>query len=382
MSKKQGRAANGMGSIRQRPDGRWEARYTAPDGRQHSLYGKTEKDVTARLRGALHELDSGAWREPSKMTVSQWLDIWLADYQGDNSERTIIKYKSIVNHGIKPVIGELKLVKLAPIHIRRLISSLQSRGLSQVTISNYCRILRTALRGAMESRLIKENPAAIVQVSRGRVKKFHIIERAQFPAFIDAAKQTKYENELIFMLYTGLRVGEARGLRWSDVDLDEGIMDVQRQLHAKSISVQRVTSPKYGEERTIHLPTEAVDILRDQRRKQAEQRLAMGVDWHEDDISRDLVFRQPNGEAHGEKTILTAVRQVGKEIGIPDLHPHDLRHSYAVAALRSGADVKTVQHNMGHKKANMTLDVYMAYTEDAGKEGASKLSKYLKNEAE
>lgn len=380
--KKNTRASNGMGSIRKRLDGRWEARYTTPDGRQRSVYGKTEKEVTAKLRGALHDMDSGTWREPSKMTVAQWLDVWLADFQGDNSERTVIKYKSIVNHNIKPVIGDLKLVKLSPIHIRRLISIMQARGLSQVTISNYYRILCTALNGAVESRLIKENHAAGITVSRGKVKKFHVVERAQFPAFIEAAKETKYGNELIFMLYTGLRIGEARGLRWSDIDFDAGTMDVQRQLHPPSNTVTRVTPPKYDEERVINLPPEAMDVLRVQRRKQAEQRIAMGTEWHEDELSRDLVFRQPNGKAHGEKTISDALRSVGQAIGIPDIHPHDLRHSYAVAALRSGADVKTVQHNMGHKKASMTLDVYMAYTDDAGKEGASKLSKYLQNNAD
>lgn len=81
--KKNTRASNGMGSIRQRPDGRWEARYTTPDGRQRSVYAKTEKEVTAKLRGQLHDLDSGAWQEPSKMTVGEWLDIWLDDYQDD-----------------------------------------------------------------------------------------------------------------------------------------------------------------------------------------------------------------------------------------------------------------------------------------------------------
>lgn len=68
--KKQRRASNGMGSIRQRSDGRWEARYTAPDGKQHSLYAKSEKAVTARLRASLHDVDTGAWRKPSKMTVA------------------------------------------------------------------------------------------------------------------------------------------------------------------------------------------------------------------------------------------------------------------------------------------------------------------------
>jgi len=379
--KKNTRASNGMGSVRQRADGRWEARYTAPDGRQHSLYGKSQKAVTDRLRGVLHELDSGAWREPSKMTVSEWLDIWLADYQGDNSERTIIKYMSIINHNFKPVLGELKLSRLSQLHIRRMISNMRERGLSQVTISNYKRILSTSLKCAVDSRIITENPADHITVRRGKVKKFSFVDRVQFPAFIEAASHTKYENELLLMLYTGLRIGEVRGLRWSDIDFDEGTMTVQRQLHSKSISIQRITAPKYDEERTIYLPHEALDVLRAQRRKQAEQQIAC-ADWQEDDLSRDLVFRQKDGSAHGEKTIYTAVRNAGEEIGIPDLHPHDLRHSYAIAALRSGADVKTVQHNLGHKKAAMTLDVYMAYTDDAGKESASKLSKYLKNEAD
>lgn len=371
------RASNGMGSIRKRPDGRWEGRYTSPDGRQRSVYGKTEKEVTSKLRGALHDVDSGAWREPSKMTVGEWLEIWLADYQGENTERTRLKYKSIIDHNFKPVIGALKLSKLSTLHVRRMISGLQAKGRSQVTISNYCRILRTALRCAVEAKIIKENPAALVKVSRGTVKKFHVIERAQFPAFIEAARATKYEYELVFMLYTGLRIGEARGLRWTDIDFDKGTLHVRRQLHPASMSRERITEPKYAEDRVIHLPPEALDILRAQKIKQAEQRIAC-YDWQEDDISRDLVFRQKNGLPHGEKTISIAVKHVGAALGVPDLHPHDLRHSYAVAALRSGADVKTVQHNLGHKKASMTLDVYVAYTEDAGRDGAAKLSNYLK----
>ena len=122
-----------------------------------------------------------------------------------------------------------------------------------------------------------------------------------------------------------------------------------------------------------------MNVLHAQRKKQAEQRLAAGDKWHEDDISKDLVFRMANGAPHGEKTILTAVHNAGKAIGIPELHPHDLRHSYAVAALRAKMDVKSVQHNLGHKKASMTLDVYVAYTEDAGKEGADILSVYFSN---
>jgi integrase len=154
-------------------------------------------------------------------------------------------------------------------------------------------------------------------------------------------------------------------------------MYVQRQLHPKSQIANRITNPKYEEERLVHLPEAAIAILKAQKKRQAEQRLEAGTEWHEDETSKDLVFRLPNGNPHGEKTILNAVHIVGQSLGVPDLHPHDLRHSFAIASLRAGIDVKTVQHNMGHKKASMTLDVYVAYTEEGGKEGAEKLSNYF-----
>ena len=78
--KKNSRASNGMGSVRQRSDGRWEARYTTPDGRQRSVYAKTEAEVTKKLRAQLHDLDTGLWREPSKMKMSTWFEIWLTEY--------------------------------------------------------------------------------------------------------------------------------------------------------------------------------------------------------------------------------------------------------------------------------------------------------------
>jgi len=375
--KKHTRANNGMGSIRQRPDGRWEARYTTPDGRQRSVYSKTEAEVTKKLRAQLHDLDTGLWREPSKIRMADWFEIWLKDYQGHNADRTILKYRSIVNNHFVPMLGQLKVSSVLPMHIRRVVNDLQSNRLAPVTIRNYVRILGACFQCAIDAGLIRENPVDGVKVPRMTRTKFTIIDRADIPAFIEAAQNTPYPNELLLMFYTGLRVGEIRGLKWGDCDLDVGIMNVERQLHPINHDLKRFTAPKYGEVRTIHIADEAVDVLRIQRRRQLEQRLASG-DWEDDEVTSDLVFRLPNGHAHNDRTIYKAVKAVGKAIGKPELHPHDLRHSYAVAALRSGVDVKTVQHNLGHKTAQMTLDVYAAYTEDAGKEGAGKLSDYLK----
>lgn len=367
------RANNGMGSIRQRSDGRWEARYSAPDGRQRSVYAKSESEVTKKLRAALHDLDAGHWREPSKMRVSEWVDIWIDEYHAHSTEETRRKYRGLADTHYVPVLGALKVSSVTPMHVRKLMNGLHKSGLSPVTVRNDIRILRACFQCAIDAGLIRENPVDGIRLPRAQQASFSVIDRGDIPAFIAASYNTPYPMELQFLLMTGLRVGELRGLRWSDCDLDAGTVSVERQLHIDG--GQRFAPPKYGEIRKIHLVGEAVEILKEQRKRQLEQRLKHG--WQDDDITRDLVFRLKNGSAHNSRSVYDAVRSVGAEIGMA-LHPHDLRHSYAVAALRSGADVKTVQHNLGHASAAMTLDTYAAYTDDAGKAGAEMLSNYIK----
>ena len=159
---KKKRASNGMGSVRRRADGRWEGRYSAPDGRQHSVYGRTEKECTARLRAAQRDVDSGAWKEPSRMTVGEWLDIWLSDYMTHASELTIIKYRGIVNKYIKPELGDLKMEKLSPLHVQRMVKSMQ-KELEPGSIQNYTRIFASALNCAVNAGVIQSNPAEKVK---------------------------------------------------------------------------------------------------------------------------------------------------------------------------------------------------------------------------
>jgi integrase len=367
-----------MGTVRKRSDGRWEGRYTGPDGGQHSVYGKTEAECTKALRAAQREVDMGVWREPSKMTMSEWLDIWLRDYQTHTSKRTVVKYKCVVENHFKPSAGKVKVAKLSQLHVRHLIADMQAKGRAASTIQTYMHIFNAAMNCAVEAGLIAANPCAKVKVQRGQPKQFCVVDRAEIPTFLGEIRGKPFEYELTVMLLTGLRLGELRGLKWEDIDFDAGTVNVRRQLHPNVKGQQPFSLPKYGETRLLHVAPEVISALRAQKRKQAEQRIAAGADWQESEISKDLVFRQENGMERNERTLYRAVKAVGSAIGKPDLSPHDLRHSYAVAALRSGANVKTVQYNLGHKTAEMTLDVYAAYTDDSGKTDAGKLSEYLR----
>lgn len=376
---KKGRNSNGMGSIRKRADGRWEARYTGPDGKSHSLFARTQKDVSAKLREALNALDTGTWREPTKMTVGEWLTVWLESYCGHVSPGTKDFYEKLCRLYVRPQLGEIRMDRLLSIHVRQMVTTMANRKpepLAPKTIRSTLGTLKVALGAAVQAKLIRENPAVGVPIPRQAKYEMHIVDRPMIPAFVAAAQETPVPEALELLLMTGLRSGELRGLRWGDIDWTENIIHVRQQIHTVKGGEVEARPPKDDQIRDVHAMPQAMDVLRRQRKRQAGDRLKAGAGWYEDAVVGDLVFRLPNGRQYHDRVLLGAVYKVAKAIGMPGLHTHDLRHSYAVAALRAGVDVKTVQHNLGHASAAMTLDTYAGFTEDAGKAGAQRLGDY------
>lgn len=361
---------NGMGSIRERSDGRFEGRYTGADGRQHSVFGKTSKECTTKLKAALSAVDGGTWAAPNRMTLGQWLDHWMCKYCTGIKDSTRISYDNHVKN-IKRIIGDVKLASLKTVHIRQLHAEL-SKTLAATSRKVIQTRLIQILDDAVRDKIITSNPARGITLDKAKpVREIHIIDKSQFQAFVSAAKGNTCANELVFMLFTGLRVGELVGLQWCNVDLERGEMLIDKQISTSGI----LSSTKNEDTRLIKLTPEAVSVLRDQRVKQAEQRLKAGSEWHD----LDFVFAGRTGNHRVITIVEHSTHRVGAKIGVPGLHPHDLRHSYAVAALRAGVPVKAVQHNLGHASAAMTLDIYARYTEDTGDQAAETMSAYLKN---
>ena len=369
------RAANNMGTVRKRSDGRWEARYTAPNGKQRSIYGQTAAACTAALRAIQNEIDLGKYIERSNLSVTEWFEIWLRDYQQHTTTRTRQVYAELAKLHILPVIGNIQIPELSPMHIRRFISVMSEKGLSANYIHHAHGVISVALNAAIEAGIIKTNPAKGVKTPPRAKTKFNIIDRPLIPYFIKAAQKDVNGNALIFALFTGLRAAELRALSWQSVDFDKTTIDICRQLPCHN--PLGFVPPKDNSSRVIEITPQALAILKQQKKRLAELQLAAGEKWEDSDIVNNLVFRSAKGHFLAESVMQKACRRIGAEIGIPNLHPHDLRHSYAVAALRSGIDVKTLQHNLGHKNAAITLDIYAAYTTDAGKVGAEKLAAYF-----
>lgn len=170
-----------------------------------------------------------------------------------------------------------------------------------------------------------------------------------------------------------MREGEVLGLCRSAIDFENGQIKVERQLQL--FQGQYVfMPPKNGKPRTITPAPFVMDLLREELRAQAEARLKAGVLWNNQE---GFLFTDAQGQHLKRQTVYRHFKQAVAAIGLPHVRFHDLRHSYAVASIRAGDDVKTVSENLGHASVAFTLDVYGHVTGDMKKASADKMQRYI-----
>lgn len=387
MAEKKKRRARGEGSIRQRPDGTWEARFvvgidpgTGKDIRK-SVYAKTQKEVRKKMTEAIAALDKDDYREPCKMTLAQWLDIWQKDYLGGVKPSTAALYESQIRVHIKPSLGAIKLETLNPHTIQGFYNRLGEEkdgepGLTAKSIKNIHGILHKALEQAVKIGYIRSNPADACTLPRVIKKEIKPLDEDATALFIQAIKGHQFERLYLVTLFTGLRQGEVMGLSWDCVDFAKGTLNINKQLQKApgGGSVYKLTSPKNGKGRIITPAPFVMKLLQDQRRRQLEWQLRAGPAWENE---WNLVFTNQVGTHMMTRTIYNNFKAVVASIGMPNVRFHDLRHSYAVAAIRSGDDIKTVQGNLGHHTAAFTLDQYGHVTEQMKRESANRMQQYI-----
>mgnify|MGYP004487551131 FL=1 len=171
--------------------------------------------------------------------------------------------------------------------------------------------------------------------------------------------------------------GEALGLTWDCVDLDNGVITVNKQLQLhqeKGLAAYELVPTKNSRSRTLVASPTVVAHLRHRKAEQAQQRLMAGCAWEDN----DLVFTDALGHHLTKPTVYRHYKKAVAAIGRPDARYHDLRHSYAVAAISSGIDIKTVQGNLGHATAAFTLDVYGHVTDRMKRESADKMEDFIR----
>ncbi|MCL2046126.1 MAG: site-specific integrase [Oscillospiraceae bacterium] len=386
-NKKNTRAPFGSGTIRQRSDGRWEARvtthYDSGTGKQmrRSVYGDTQADVRQKLTALTKDVDDGTYIEPSKLTVEQWLDIWVATYLGAIKPNTADKYASICKTHLKPSLGSSPLKSLSAHTIQSLYNELQKgdgikKGLSPKTVKNIHGVLHKSFQQAVKLDYIRVNPCAAVELPRIVRKEIAPLNEDQMAAFLDAIQGHRWEMLYTVALFTGLRQGELLGLDWQSVDFERGTIHVSKQLQRnRSTGIYELVATKNNKGRIITPAPSILQILKDQRRNQLQWKFRAGEAWND----TQLVFTDELGNHLSAQTVYLHCKKIAAGIGLPNFRFHDLRHSYAVAALSSGDDIKTLQETLGHHTISFTLDTYAHVTEKMKKESAARMESFYRS---
>jgi integrase len=347
---------NHEGHIRQRQDGRWEAKYTAADGKVKSLYRKTQAEARVALTKVQRDRDMGLpGVKDERQTVASYLASWLEAVKPRVRESAWISYEHRIRLYIVPRLGKIRLARLAPQHVRELHAwMLSERQLSPTTVNHTHSILSHALGDAVRDGTIPRNVAAMVDAPRKAKREMIVYTPAQVETLLKAAQEAGIGPIVTVAVTTGARLGELLALRWRDVELDAARIHV-RKGRSQGIEGWRDEDPKTDAgKRSISLTRVAVEALRAHRKAQLEHRVWLGAAWQD----LDYVFANQIGGQQFHSVVEHAFDKMLAGAGLPRVRWHDLRHTAATLLLLSGVPVAEVSEMLGHADPSVTYRVY------------------------
>ena len=364
--------------------GRWCAQLSL--GWQHGrrvrkyIYGTTAEEVQDKLLKARTDKAAGLPVVVERQTLGEFLEGWLENSVKTSVPLTHEQYRQHVKLYLGQLLGHHQLTKLAPQHVRAFIKQKLEDGLKPRTVQLSIVILRKALGQAVRDGAVARNVAKLVDGPRVERFEGKMLSPEQARAFINAAQGERLEALYTVALALGLRMGEALGLRWQDIDLDRRTLRVNRILErigrgngSKLMLVEPKTSRS---RRTVNLPETAIRALRGHKVRQLEERLAAGSRWSD----QGFVFPSSVGTPLEPHTLHDDYKRVLAKAGLPDIRFQDLRHSAASLMLAQGIPLRSIQGVLGHSSITLTANLYAHVGEQLKREAADAMDAVLAGE--
>jgi len=332
--------------------------------RQEILPGKysNKKVAEKAMHDAIRDRERGDYVPPRDLTVRQYLeDHWLPALGAEElAPATIEAYKLHVRR-ILPYLGDLQLQRLTRSDVARMAAKLaedeskpKGRPLAAETRRGVLVALHRALNDAVAAGLLRTNPATGVKRPKVRRPEMHTWSRVELSTFLRATRDDRLGPLWHLLALTGLRRGEALGLKWSDVDLEGGRLSIQRQRVLKGYEVQERPQTKTRKGRPVSIDAGTVAALR----RQSARQLADANEWGDAWQATGHVFTREDGSPWHPDRVKKLFEQAVKKVDVPRIRMHDLRHTWATLALRAGVNPKVVQERLGHANIAITMDTY------------------------
>ena len=386
----------------QRPNGSYDYRWTDQFGKRHVIYGKTLEELREKEKEVDRDISDGIKAEKRNTTINELFDLWCHIKRG-LKDNTFQNYKYMYNTFVRPKFGKLKISQVKKSDVKRFYNYLaDERGLQASTIDSIHTVLHQVFDLAVDDGYIRSNPSERVlkelkQAHCFQTEKRKALTVAEQELFLDYLRNTpRYRHWYpIFavMLGTGLRVGEATGLRWCDIDLDEGLIDVNHTLVYYCHGPQKgcsfnVNTPKTkAGERVVPMLGFVKEAFLEERENQKETGISCkaSVDGY-----TDFIFVNRYGDTQHLGTLNKAIRRIirdcndaqfekseNPEVLLPHFSCHTLRHTFTTRMCEAGVNIKVIQDALGHADVSTTLGIYADVTKDLRKDEFAGLDAYF-----
>ncbi len=309
-----------------------------------------------KLAAALRAHEEGLLSTKATQTLSAYLEQWLENFAKPSVRPgTFASYELNVLRA-RELLGWIRLNELTSAHIQAAYATLMKRGLAARTVWRMHMVLHRALRQAVLAGIMLRNPVDGVSRPKARHYEIRTLSIQETRRLFEVTKDHRLHALWVLLTTTGLRLGEALGLKWEDIDFEMGKLSVRRALQReKGIGFVLVEPKTARSRRTVYLAPGTATALKQHRQRQAKERKAAGNIWQE---KFDLVFKSEVGKPMQDGQVSWRFHKALKEAGLPRIRIHDLRHTAATQLLERGVHPKVVQEMLGHSTITLTLDTY------------------------